>query len=144
MPDVTNQQVEASFTDAGLKYTRVVGREGLWELGFMMRTTAFTIQVDNGVGNPRFLSVNLMYMNPIANRQLLFQELLKKTGNVLFAKFGLADGNVVVRGCVPRDVQFQPTEKLKSVIGAVLQAADQWYVELFALASSPEAGQEKP
>jgi len=101
----------------------------------MMKTAPFTIQIDNGVGNSRFLSVTLMYMKALANRAEFFHELLKKTGQVAFAKFGLTeDGDVLLRASVPRGLQSDPLEKLKASIGAVLQAADQWYVELLMLA----------
>jgi len=135
MPDTTHEQVEELLKASGLKYSRVAGRDGIWELTFMMKTAPFTIQIDNGVGNSRFLSVTLMYMKALANRAEFFHELLKKTGQVAFAKFGLTeDGDVLLRASVPRGLQSDPLEKLKASIGAVLQAADQWYVELLMLA----------
>lgn len=135
MPDVTHAQVEEFFRSTGLKFSQVPGRDGVWELGFMMPNGVFTVHIDNGVGHPGFLSVTCLYMKALANRTRLFQELLKKTGSILFAKFGLTeDGDVLIRASVPRDMQSEPLEKLTLARGAVLQAADQWWVELQIIA----------
>jgi len=136
MSDVTHEQVEAFFNSSGLKFSRVQGQDGVWELGFMMKHAPFTIQIDNGVGHPGFLSVTCPYIKALTNRVALFQDLLKKTSQVVFAKFGLTeDGDVIIRASVPRDMRSSPIEKMKMAMGAVLQAADQWYMELLTLAA---------
>lgn len=136
MLDVTNEQVEAFFHRLGLRFRTHPERQDVWELTFRMRTSAFTIFIDNGVANPHFLTVNLLYLRPQANQQRVYQQLLRKTGNVLFSKFVLDNqDNVCIRAVVPRDERFSPLEKLKHVIGAVFQPADQWYVEMLNLAT---------
>jgi hypothetical protein len=138
MADVTNQQVEEFFRDSGLKYRQHPARQDVWELGFRMRTSQFTVFIDNGVGNPRLLSVNLLYMKPQANQREFYRQLLRKTGTIVFSKFTLDDsGNVCIRAAIPRDTTFAPLEKLRHIMGAVLQSADQWYLELLTLAMQP-------
>lgn len=137
MPDVTNEQVEAFFRSATLKFRTHPERQDVWELTFRMKTSAFTIFIDNGVLNPRFLTVSLIYLRPQANHQRVYQQLLRKTGNILFSKFVLdKQDNICIRATVLRDERFSPLEKLKHVIGAVLQPADQWYVEMLNLATA--------
>ena len=140
MPDLTNEQVEAFFNREGLRFRRHPEREGIWELSFRLQTSAFTIFIDNGIANRHFLTVNLIYLRPQANHQRVYQELLKKTGNVVFSKFVLdAQGDISIRAVVLRDEQFSPLEKLKQVIGAVLQSADLWYVEMLNMATETKS-----
>jgi hypothetical protein len=140
MTEVTNQEVEKFLCDSKLKYRQHPARQDIWELSFTMRTSPFTIFIDNGVGNPHLLSVNLLYMKPQTNHREFYRQLLRKTGTILFSKFTLDDaGNVFIRGAIPRDASFSPLEKLRHIMGAVLQAADQWYLELLreAMPASP-------
>ena len=137
MPDLTNEQVEAFFNREGLIFRAHPKLQGVWELSFRLQTSAFTIFIDNGIANRHFLTVNLIYLRPQANHQRVYQELLKRTGNVVFSKFVLdKQGDISIRAVVLRDEQFFPLDKLKHVIGAVLQSADLWYVEILNLATA--------
>jgi len=135
MADATNAQVEEFLRGSALKFRRHPEREDIWELGFGMRANRFTVFIDNGVSNPRFLSVNVLYMKPQVNHKEFYRQLLRKTGSIVFGKFVLDDkGNVSIRACIPRDAALSPLEGLRPIMGAVLQAADQWYLELLNLA----------
>ena len=137
MPDLTNEQVEAFFDREGLIFRAHPKLQGVWELSFRLQTSTFTIFIDNGTANRHFLTVNLIYLRPQANHQRVYQELLKRTGNVVFSKFVLDEqGDISIRAVVLRDERFSPLEKLKQVIGAVLQSADLWYVEMLNLATA--------
>ena len=134
--EISNEEVERCFTEWNWKYRQLPQKPGAWELSFQMRTTMFTIFVDNGLSNPAFISVGLLYLKPQTNHQAVFQQLLRNNGNVLFSKFVLDnEGNIWVRGVTLR---FRPSftpEKMKHAIGAVLQAADHWYVEKLNMAT---------
>ena len=133
---VSNEEVERCFDEWNWKYRQLPQKPGAWELSFQMRTSVFTVFVDNGLSNPAFLSVGLLYLKPQSNHQEVYQQLLRNNANVLFSKFVLDDqGNIWVRGVILRFRTAFAPEKLKHIIGAVLQAADHWYLKLLTKAT---------
>jgi hypothetical protein len=133
---VSNEEVERCFQGWDWRYRRHPERAGVWELSFQLSTTVFTVFVDNGASNPHFLSVALLYIRPQRNHREVYQQLLRSNGNVPFSKFVLDDqGNIWIRGAILRLRSTFAPEKLKHIIGSVLQAADHWYVELLTLAT---------
>jgi len=133
---ISNEEVERCFQEWGWNFQRHPENAGLWTLSFQMRASLFTIFVDNGASNPAFLSIRLLYLRLQRNHRGVYQQLLRNNAKALFSKFALDDeGNIWINGVTLRLRNAFAPEKLKHVIGAVLQAADHWYVELLTLAT---------
>lgn len=136
MPELTNQDIEQFFTDHEWKFRPVPDHKGAWELSFQMKTSSFTILVDNGIGNRMFLGIRTRYLKPSKNRKEVFQRLLTLNGRTLVSKFVIDPNGVVwIMAVVPRSETLFSPVRLEGAIAAVLAVADHYYVELLNLAT---------
>ena len=131
-----HKEIEDLLHSWDLKFRSLPQPDGVWELSFQMETSSFTILIDNGVANLSFIGIRLRYLAPHKNHKEVYERLLHINGQILVGKFTLDDDGVVwITAVVPRvEPLFRP-KKLRDAMGAVLTAADHWYVELLTLAT---------